>query len=89
MVEVFPWDPVMQARKDASEFQGRIELVFSGQLAGKPWSMTLPEGSQNLKFRQYGRMEGVVDLPAQAVVKLVSAKVLEGSQVRATQSVKL
>jgi hypothetical protein len=51
--------------------------------------MDLPGGTQDLRFRQYRRLEGVVDLPEQAVVKNVSAKVVEGSATRALQSIKL
>jgi hypothetical protein len=42
-----------------------------------------------LQFRQYRRIEGVMDLPPLAVVKTVSAKLLEGSVTRAVQAVKL
>jgi hypothetical protein len=80
---------VIQASRNAQEFNGKLELTFSGQLNGKPWSMTLPDGPALLKFRQYGRMEGLIDVPAQVVLKEVSAKVLDGSAVRATQSIKL
>jgi len=34
-------------------------------------------------------LEGVFEVPAQVVVKGVSARVLEGTAVRATQSIKL
>ena len=56
---------------------------------GKPWMMELPGGAQPLQFRQYRRVEGMVDLPPQAVVKNVSAKVVEGTATRAVQSIKL
>jgi hypothetical protein len=51
--------------------------------------MQLPGGAQPLQFRQYRRIEGMVDLPPLAVVKNVSAKVVEGSATRAVQSIKL
>jgi len=78
---------VIQASKNAAEFNGRLELTFSGQLAGKPWTATLP--AQAVKVKQYGRLEGVFEVPAQVVVKAVSARILEGAAVRATQSIKL
>jgi hypothetical protein len=62
---------------------------MGGTLDGKPWMMELPGGSQALSFRQYRRVEGMVDLPANAVVKNVSAKVVEGTATRAVQSIKL
>ena len=51
--------------------------------------MTLPGGAQALQVRQYKRLEGVVDLPPQTVVKTVTAKVVEGNTTRAVQTVKL
>ncbi len=80
---------VIQPVKNAPEFRGRLEMSFSGTLAGKPWLMRLPGGAQPLQFRQYRRLEGLVDLPAQAVVKNVSARVLEGSASRAVQNLSL
>ena len=80
---------VMQAGKQDSEFNGKLELTFSGLLNGKPWTATLPGEAQPLKIKQYGRLEGVFEVPPQAQVKGVLAKVLEGSNVRATQSLKL
>ena len=80
---------VIQPLKNAPEFNGRLELTFTGLQAGKPWSSPLPDGAQVLKFRQYGRLEGVIELPAQTVVKSVSAKVLDGTTTRAAHTVKL
>ncbi len=80
---------VIQPVKNAPEFRGRLELSVSGTLDGKPWMMPLPGGSQALQFRQYRRLEGMVDLPAEAVVKNVSARVLEGTVSRAVQNVSL
>jgi hypothetical protein len=80
---------VIQPVKNAPEFRGRLELSLSGTLDGKPWHMPLPGGPQALQFRQYRRVEGMVDLPPQAVVKNVSARVVEGSVSRAVQSLSL
>jgi hypothetical protein len=80
---------VIQASKNASEFSGLLELTFSGILNGKPWTATLPSGAQTLKIKQYGRLEGTFEVPAQVQVRGVVAKVLEGNIVRATQSLKL
>jgi hypothetical protein len=80
---------VIQANKNAPEFTGQLELSFSGLLNGKPWLATLPGGAQKFKLKQYGRMEGVFELPAQVVVKGLSAKVMEGSVVKSVQSIKL
>ncbi|WP_394755475.1 DUF6776 family protein [Rhodoferax sp.] len=80
---------VIQANKNAPEFNGQLELSFIGLLNGKPWLATLPGGAQAFKLKQYGRMEGVFELPAQVVVKSLSAKVLQGSVVKSVQSIKL
>lgn len=80
---------VMQGARNAPEFHGQLQLSLEGTLDGKPWTMGLPGGSRDLRFRQYGRLEGMVDLPSQAVVKNVSAKVVEGTATRAVQSIKL
>ena len=80
---------VMQSQKNAPEFNGRLEVSFAGTSQGKPWVGVLPGGAQDLKFRQYGRTEGLFELPAQTTVKTVSVKVVEGSSVKASQSVKV
>ncbi len=80
---------VIQANKNAPEFNGQLELSFSGSLNGKPWLSTLPGGPQAVKLKQYGRMEGVFELPPQVVLKGLSARVLEGSVVKSVQSIKL
>lgn len=80
---------VIQPAKNAPEFRGRLHLTVAGTLDGKPWTMDLPDSPHDLRFRQYRRLEGMVDLPEQAVVQNVSAKVVEGSATRAVQSIKL
>jgi hypothetical protein len=80
---------VFQAVKNPAEFSGRLEMTFVGLRNGKPWLMPLPESAQALQFRQYRRMEGVLDLPADVTLKTVSAKIMDGSTVRATHSLKL
>ncbi|MEY3380255.1 MAG: hypothetical protein RL468_853 [Pseudomonadota bacterium] len=80
---------VIQAKKNAPEFSGQLELIFSGLQSGKPWTASLPQGAQQISFKQYGRLEGVLELPAQTVVKSMTAKVLEGKLTRASQTIKL
>ncbi|MEJ6021785.1 DUF6776 family protein [Ramlibacter sp. PS4R-6] len=78
---------LIQPVKNAAEFRGKLEVKLAGTLGGKPWMMDVPVG--DLRFRQYRRVEGMVDLPQQAVVKNVSAKVVEGAVTRAVQSIPL
>ena len=80
---------VIQSLKNQPEFNGRLELSFSGMLNGKPWAATLPGGAQALKLKQYGRLEGVFEMPPQVVIKGVTAKVLEGATTRAVQTIQL
>jgi hypothetical protein len=80
---------VIKASKNAAAFNGRLELSFSGALNGKPWTGTLPNGPQTFSVTQYGRLEGIFEVPAQVMVKAVVAKVWEGNALRITQSLKL
>ena len=80
---------VIQPVKDAPEFNGRLELVFTGLQGGKPWTASLAEGHQALKLRQYARSEGLFELPPQTLLKGVSAKVMDGAVTKATVSIKL
>ncbi len=80
---------VMQAGKTPPEFKGRYELTLTGFLDGKPWSLTMPGGPQPLQLKQYLRVEGSLEYPAQAVVKSASVRVTDaGGAVRAALTVK-
>ena len=80
---------VIQPMKNPGEFNGQLELSFSGLQNGKAWTTSLPDGAVPLKLRQYGRLEGVLALPPQTVVRTATARVLEGAMVKASQSLKL
>ncbi|MGX5652223.1 DUF6776 family protein [Hydrogenophaga borbori] len=81
------WQVLMiQAARNAPDFKGALEIVFTGTLAGKPWSAKHAPAPQPVLVKGYLRQEGVVDLPAQAVVKTVTAKLLQGSAVRSVQT---
>jgi hypothetical protein len=80
---------VIQPVKNAPEFNGKLELTFSGLQNGKPWSMSMPGGAIPLQLTQYKRAEGLVDLPPQVIVKTVSAKVLDGNTSKAMLAIKL
>ena len=80
---------VIQPVKNAPDFNGKLDVTINGLVAGKPWTTTLPGGAQILQFKQYRRIEGVLDLPPQAVVKTVTAKVVEGTATRSAQTFKL
>jgi hypothetical protein len=81
------WQVLMiQAARNAQDFKGALEISFTGTLAGKPWSAKHAPAPQPVLVKGYLRQEGVVDLPAQAVVKTVTAKLLQGSAVRSVQT---
>ena len=80
---------VIQSVKNAPDFNGKLEVTINGLLAGKPWTAALPGGAQVLQFKQYRRVEGVLDLPPQVVVQTVTVKVVEGTATRSAQTVKL
>lgn len=80
---------VIQAVKNPPEFSGRLEVSFAGLLNGKPWTAALPGGAQAFRLKQYGRFDGVFELPPQAVIKGVTVRILEGSLTKAVQSIKL
>ncbi len=81
---------LMQSGKSPAEFKGRYELLATGTLEGRPWTLSLPHGPQPISLRQYARVEGRFDYPVNAVVKTVQVRVTDpGGAVRATQTVKL
>lgn len=80
---------VIQSRKNAPEFSGRIEITVNGTLNGKAWTGNLPHAGVQIKMAQYGRFEGEFDVPNQVSVKGLTARVMEGAVVKATQVAKL
>ena len=88
---------VIQPTKNSPAFNGKLEITLSGLqggapgtgTGGKPWSQVAGGSAQALQFTQYRRLENVIDLPPQVVVKQVSAKVTEGVATRAVQTVKI
>lgn len=76
---------LIQAIRNAPEFNGRLELVLAGTRNGKPWTQTQPPQGHPVQVKQYRRIEGVVDLAADTVVKTVTARVMDGTAIRAMQ----
>jgi hypothetical protein len=80
---------VVQDTKGA-EFNGRYEVLLSGQLESKAWSMPLPGGPRNLLVKQVARVEGTIDHPASAVIKTVQVRIMDAKgATRATHTAKL
>ena len=80
---------VIQTAKNSIEFSGRLEISLSGFQNGRPWTGALPSGPQAFKMKQYGRLEGIFEIPPQVTVKDITAKVLDGSAVKAVQTLKI
>ena len=80
---------LMQAGRPVADFEGRFDLLLSGQSEGRPWSQTR-SGPKPLQFRQYARLEGSFDVPPDVVVKTVQARVYDQQgALRAQQTAKL
>lgn len=80
---------MMQATKNAPDFKGALEITFSGTLSGMPWSLAHAPAPQSVLIKGYLRMEGMVEVPAQAMVKNVTARILQGNSVRSVQTFQL
>lgn len=81
---------VMQQGKAPGEFKGRYELSLRGSLDGKSWTHDAAGGARALQFRQYQRVDGVLDFPEPAVVETVHVRVVDGQgSVRASQDIHL
>lgn len=72
---------VIQPVRDAATFTDKLELTVTGTQSGKPWVMSLPGGAQALQFKQFRRVEGMLDLPPLTAAKTVTAKIFEGAAV--------
>jgi len=80
---------LMQSGKAAGDFSGRYELVLGGVLEGRPWTQAMSGDPKLIQFKQYLRVEGLIDHPADAVLKTVQARILDSQgAVRATQTVR-
>lgn len=81
---------VMQQGKSPAEFKGRYELSLRGQMDGKTWSQSAPAGGRPLQFRQYQRVDGVLEFPEPAVVDTVQVRVVDAQGgVRASEDIHL
>ena len=84
------WQVLMiQAEKNAPDFKGQMEISFAGTLDGNPWSAQHAATPQAVLIKGYLRQEGLVDVPSRAVVKTVTARILQGGAVKALHTIKL
>lgn len=86
---------IMQGGKGDREFVGNLQLTMSTVQGGKSAMMVFPDSNLleadkfKLAFKHYQRVEGVLNLPYDATIKTVQARVLEKGQLRAQQSANL
>ena len=81
---------VMQQGRPAGEFRGRYELNLRGEVDGRSWSQALPGGPRVLQFRQYRRIDGLLEFPPAARLQEVQVRVVDAQGgLRATQEVRL
>lgn len=67
---------LLQAGRASADFQGRYEITLQGQREGRAWTH-VHAGAQPLRFRQYQRLQGSVEVPVGVVLKTAQARVLD------------
>lgn len=72
------------------EFRGDLQFMISAIRGGKPLTLTLPHSNgpslPTVRLTHYQRIEGDLAIPQDAEVRAVSVRIVQGGQVRATQS---
>lgn len=83
------WQALMiQPTKNAPEFKGTLEITFTGTQDGQPWSTADKPRTQGVVIRGYLRKEGLMEVPPSAVVKTVTARLLQGGAVKSVHTVR-
>lgn len=84
-----------QGGKKDREFRGSVQLVINLQQEGKGAMMILPEQNDptrqrfNIVFKHFQRVEGSFQIPLEARVTSVEARLIQDGVVRASQTVAL
>lgn len=85
----FKWQVLLiQASKNAPDFKGDLEITFSGTDGAKPWALRQAAVPQPVVIKGYLRLEGLLAVPPQVVVKTVTAKIYQGREVKTLHTVK-
>ena len=77
------------------EFQGQLQLVVTVMNSGKTVILTFPQAGEPdaqkylVKFKHFRRVEGVFQVPADTLAKMVEARLLQNGIVVATQQASL
>ena len=86
---------VHNAGKLAKEFKGTLQFLVKVRQGGKDAMLVLPSGTEQnspkfrFEVRRFHRLEGALSVPDGGVVRSVEVRLLQGSIVRANQSVTL
>lgn len=80
---------IIQAAKNSPEFSGTIQVSLSGTLNGKPWSINSNAVPETVVVRSYLRKEGVMNVPSQAVVRSITAKIERDGSTVSVHTMKL
>lgn len=88
--EQYKWQVlIIQAAKNSPEFVGTIQVSLSGTFNGKPWSINSNAVPETVVVRSYLRKEGVMDVPSQAVIKSITAKIERDGSTVSVHTMKL
>lgn len=78
---------LMQSERQPPAFSGQMELSLIGTLDGRPWR--LDAAPLPVSLRQHVRLEGQVDLPAMAVLKSATVRLMQAGAEKASHTQKL
>lgn len=75
------------------EFRGELQFTISAIRGGRPLTLTLPQQGERalpaIRLKHYQRIEGDLPVPQDVEVRAISVRVMQGGQVRASQSATL
>ena len=83
-----------QPSKQAPDFHGRLQLVVAYSLAGKEQQLVLPDRRDagadfQIDLKHFLRREGVVELPVEAAIKSIEARIMLGDTLKAKRMAQL
>lgn len=83
---------LIQGGRSDRDFEGTLQLLVGADVGGSRTTLVVrhPVAGENLvkvSFRRYQRVEGLFEVPTGARVRSVQMRVIEGSAVRAQQTV--
>lgn len=80
---------IIQAAKNSPDFVGTIQVSLSGTLNAKPWSVQANGTPESVVVRSYLRKEGLIEVPQQALVKSITAKIERDGSTVSVHTMKL